>query len=72
MESDHVITQEDSEVESFRDTVRRSARILNMELVPRSTDVPPLIPTRREGPPTSTGPPPYETVTSDPGIEERI
>ena len=63
---------EDSEVESFRNTVRRSARMLNMDLIPRSTDVPPLLPLRRERPPSSVGPPPYETVASDPGIEERI
>ena len=58
MESDYIISMEDSEVESFRDTVRRSARMLNMDLIPRSTDVPPLLPLRRERPPSSVGPPP--------------
>ena len=44
MEEDNIVSMEDSEVESFRDTVRRGARMLNMDLIPRSTDVPPLIP----------------------------
>ena len=72
MENDNIASMEDSEVESFRDTVRRSARMLNMDLIPRSTDVPPLIPSRRERSISSTGPPPYNTIMSDPGIEERI
>ena len=63
---------EDSEVKSFRDTVSRSARMLNMNLIPRSTDVPPLLSSRRERPPSSEGPPSYEAIASDPGIEERI
>ena len=63
---------ENSEVESFRDTVRRGARMLNMDLIPRPTDVPPLLPSRRERSTSSVGPPPYETIMSDPGIEERI
>ena len=46
--------------------------MLNMDLIPRSTDVPPLIPSRRERSTSSTGPPPYDTIMSDPGIEERI
>ena len=66
MEDDNIVSMEDSEVESFRDTVRRGARMLNMDLIPRPTDVPPLLPSRRERPP------PYETIMSDPGIEERI
>ena len=72
MENDDIASMEDSEVESFRDTVRRGARMLNMDLIPRSTDVPPLIPSRRERSTSSTGPPPYDTIMSDPGIEERI
>ena len=48
MESDYIISRADSEVESFRNAVRRGARMLNMELIPRSTDVPPLLPSRRE------------------------
>ena len=72
MENDNIASMEDSEVESFRDTVRRGARMLNMDLIPRSTDVPPLIPSRRERSKSSTGPPPYDTIMSDPGIEERI
>ena len=72
MEGDNVVSMEDSEVESFRDNVRRSARMLNMDLIPRSTDVPPVIPSRRERSTSSAGPPPYETIVSDPGIEERI
>ena len=72
MENDNIASMEDSEVESFRDTVRRGARMLNMDLIPRSTDVPPLIPSRRERSISSTGPPPYDTIMSDPGIEERI
>ena len=63
---------EDSEVESFRDSVRRGARMLNMDLIPRPTNVPPLIPSRRERSTSSAGPPPYKTIMSDPGIEERI
>ena len=43
-----------------------------MDLIPGSTDVPPLLPLRRKRPPSSVGPPPYEAVASDPGIEERI
>ena len=72
MVSDYIVSMEDSEVESFRDTVRRSARMLNMDLIPRSTDVPPLLPSRRERPTSSAGPPPYKAIVSDPGIEERI
>ena len=72
MENDNIASMEDSEVESFRDTVRRGARMLNMDLIPRSTDVPPLIPSRRERSISSRGPPPYNTIMSDPGIEERI
>ena len=72
MEEDNIVSVEDSEVESFRDTVRRGARMLNMDLIPRSTDVPPLIPSWRERSTSSTGPPPYDTIMSDPGIEERI
>ena len=72
MEEDNIVSMEDSEVESFQDTVRRGARMLNMDLIPRSTDVPPLIPSRRERSTSSTGPPPYDTIMSDPGIEERI
>ena len=41
MEDDNIVSMEDSEVESFRDTVRRGARMLNMDLIPRPTDVPP-------------------------------
>ena len=37
MENDNIASMEDSEVESFRDTVRRGARMLNMDLIPRST-----------------------------------
>ena len=72
MENDNMASMEDSEVESFRDTVRRGARMLNMDLIPRSTDVPPLISSRRERSISSRGPPPYDTIMSDPGIEERI
>ena len=72
MEHDNIASMEDSEVESFRDTVRRGARMLNMDLIPRSTDVPPLILSRRERSMSSTGPPPFDTIMSDPGIEERI
>ena len=72
MENDNIASMEDSEVESFRDTVRRGARMLNMDLIPRSTDVRPLIPSRRERSTSSTGPPPYDPIMSDPGIEERI
>ena len=72
MEEDNIVSMEDSEVESFRDTVRRGARMLNMDLIPRPTDVPPLIPSRRERSTSSAGPPPYETIMADPGIEERI
>ena len=72
VESDYIVSMEDSEVESFRDTVRRGARMLNMDLIPRSTDVPPLLPSRRERPTSSVGPPPYEAIVSDPGVEERI
>ena len=72
MENDNIASMEDSEVESFRDTVRRGARMLNMDLIPRPTDIPPLIPSRRETSTSSAGPPPYETIMSDPGIEERI
>ena len=61
MEGDNIVSMEDSEVESFRDTVR-SARMLNMDLIPRSTDVPPLIPSRRERSTSSAGPPPYKTI----------
>ena len=72
MENDNIASMEDSEVESFRDTVRRGAIMLNMDLILRSTDVPPLIPSRRERSISSRGPPPYDTIMSDPGIEERI
>ena len=72
MENDNIASMEDSEVESFRDTVRRGARMLNMDLIPRSTDVLPLIPSRRERSISSREPPPYDTIMSDPGIEERI
>ena len=71
MEDANIISMEDSEVESFRDTVQRGARMLNMDLIPRPNDVPPLLPSRREGSKSSAGPP-YETIMSDPGIEERI
>ena len=43
-----------------------------MDLIPRSTDVPPLLPSRRERSTSSAGPPPYEAIVSDPRIEERI
>ena len=72
MENDNIASMEDSEVESFRDTVRRGARMLNMDLISRPTDIPPLIPSRRERSTSSAGPPPYETIMSDLGIEERI
>ena len=72
MADDNIASMEDSEVESFRDTVRRGARMLNMDLIPRPTDESPLIPSRRERSTSSAGPPPYETIMSDPGIEERI
>ena len=72
MENDNIASMEDSEVESFRDTVRRGARMLNMDLIPRPTDIPPLIPSRRERSTSSAGLPPYETIMSDLGIEERI
>ena len=49
MENDDIASMEDSEVESFRDTVRRGARMLKMDLIPRSTVVPPLIPSRERG-----------------------
>ena len=57
MEHDNIASMEDSEVESFRDTVRRGARMLNMDLIPRSTDIPPLMLSRRERSMSSTGPP---------------
>ena len=69
---DGIVSMEDSEVESFRDTVRRGARMLNIDLLPRPTDVLPLLPSRRERSTSSAGHPPYETIMSDPGIEERI
>ena len=72
MEDANIISMEDSEVESFRDTVQRGARMLNMDLVPRPNDVPPLLPSRREKSTSSAVPCPYETIMSDPGIEERI
>ena len=72
MENDNIASMEDSEVESFRDTIRRGARMLNMDLIPRPTDIPPLIPSRRERSTSSAGPPPYKTIMSDLGIEERI
>ena len=72
MENDDIASMEDSEVESFRDTVRRGAGMLNMDLIPRPTDIPLLIPSRRERSTSSAGPPPYETIMSDPGMEERI
>ena len=72
MENDNIASMEHSEVESFRDTVRRGARMLNMDLIPRSTDVTPLIPSRRGRSITSKGPPPYGTIMSDHEIEERI
>ena len=62
MEDDNIVSMEDSEVESFRDTVRRGVRMLNMDLILRPTDVPPLIPSRRERSTSSAGPPPYETM----------
>ena len=68
MEDDNIVSMEDSEIESFRDTVRRGARMLNMNLIPGPTDVPPLLPSRRERSTSSAGPPPYETIMSDPGI----
>ena len=72
MENDNMASMDDLEVESFRDTVRRGARMLNMDPIPRSTDVTPLIPSRRGRSISSRGPPPYDTIMSDPGIEERI
>ena len=39
MENDNIASMEDSEVESFRDMVRRGSSMLNMDLIPRSTDV---------------------------------
>ena len=44
MEDDSIVSMENSEVESFRDTVRRGARMLNMDLIPRPTDVPHFYP----------------------------